>query len=125
MSVDPTLIERVLANLLTNAARHAPKGTPITIAVRQTGPDAVEVSVSDHGQGVSAERRADLFGLNARRDLDSGAGLGLIIARTFVEAHGQSIWVDGSPAGGARFCFTLATSPLVGRRRAVVADSRH
>ena len=125
VSVDPTLIERVLANLLTNAARHAPKGTAITIAVHQIGPDAVELSVSDRGQGVSAERRSDLFGLNARRDVDSGAGLGLIIARTFIEAHGQSIWLDGTPAGGARFCFTLATSPLVGGRHAVAADSRH
>ena len=125
VSVDPTLIERVLANLLANSARHAPKGSPITVAVRPTGPDAVELSVSDHGPGVSAERRADLFGLNARRDMDSGAGLGLIIARTFVEAHGQSIWVDGPPAGGARFCFTMATSPLVGGRNAVAADSRH
>jgi len=125
VSVDAPLIERVLANLLTNAARHAPKGTSITIAVRRTGPDAIELSVSDHGRGVSVGRRADLFGFNARREFDSGAGLGLIIARTFVEAHGQSIWVDGSPAGGARFSFTLATSPHVGGRHAVAADSRH
>ena len=125
VAVDPTLIERVLANLLANAARHAPKGTPITVAVRRTGPGAVEVSVSDRGPGVSAERRADLFGLSARRDIDSGAGLGLTIARTFVEAHGQSIWVDDSPTGGARFCFTLPTSAFVGGSYAVAADSRH
>jgi len=125
VDVDPTLIGRVLANLLANAARHAPKGTPITVAVRQSAPDVVELSVSDRGQGVSAERRADLFGLNARRDIDTGAGLGLVIARTFVEAHGQSIWVDGSPAGGARFCFTVPTSQSVGGRLAVAADSRH
>ena len=60
-----------------------------------------------------------------RRDRDSGAGLGLIIARTFVEAHGQTIWVDDSPAGGARFCFTLPTSPLIEGGSAVAADTRH
>ena len=74
---------------------------------------------------MSTERRADIFGLNARRDEDAGAGLGLIIARTFVEAHGQRIWVDDDPAGGARFCFTLPTSPASGRELSVVTDSRH
>jgi two-component system sensor histidine kinase KdpD len=125
VSVDPTLIGRVLANLLTNAARHAPRGTTVTVTGRRAGRDAVELSVADHGHGVSPERRADLFGLNARRDTDSGAGLGLIIARTFVEAHGQTIRVEDSPAGGARFSFTLPTSPLVGGRAAVGTDSRH
>jgi two-component system sensor histidine kinase KdpD len=125
VSVDPTLIERVVTNLLTNAVRHAPKGTAVTIAARRAGSDAVELSVADRGHGVSPERRADLFGLNARRDIDSGAGLGLIIARTFVEAHGQTIRVDDSPAGGACFSFTLPTSPLVGGRSVVAADSRH
>jgi len=123
--VDAPLIERVVANLVTNAARHAPRGTPILVTARSIGPDTVEVSVVDHGRGVDPERRADLFGLNARRDTDTGAGLGLIIARTFVEAHGQAIRVDDSPAGGARFCFTLPTSPLVGGRSTVAADSRH
>jgi two-component system, OmpR family, sensor histidine kinase KdpD len=125
VTVDPTLIERVLANLLANAARHAPRGTAVLVAARRSGSGVVELSVSDHGLGVGAERHADLFGLAARRDADSGAGLGLIIARTFVEAHGQSIWVDGSPVGGARFCFTLPASPLVGGRTAVAADPRH
>ena len=125
VTIDPVLIERVVANLLTNAARHAPRGTTISVTAHPAAPDAVELSVSDHGHGVSAERRADIFGLNARRDTDGGAGLGLIIARTFVEAHGGTIRVDDSPAGGARFTFTLPAVPAVGRRPAVATDSRH
>lgn len=123
--IDPMLIERVLVNLLTNAARHAPKSTAISIVARRTATDDVEVSVADSGPGVSPERRADIFGLNARREQDAGAGLGLIIARTFVEAHGQRIWVDDTPAAGARFCFALSASPVTERGGAVVTDSRH
>jgi hypothetical protein len=46
-------------------------------------------------------RRDEIFGLFARRDDDAGAGLGLTIAKTFVEAHGQRIWVETAPGGGA------------------------
>ena len=49
----------------------------------------------------------------ARRHNDAGAGLGLTIAKTFIEAHGQRIWVDEAPSGGAMFCFTLSvTEPI-------------
>ena len=125
VTIDPALIERVLANLLANAARYAPRGTSITVTARRTGADTVEVTVADAGPGVSAERRADIFGLNARREADTGAGLGLIIARTFVEAHGHRIWVDDAPQGGARFSFTLSASPTIGKELTVVTDSRH
>jgi two-component system sensor histidine kinase KdpD len=63
--------------------------------------------VTDHGPGVDPGRRDEIFRLFARRDDDAGAGLGLTIAKTFVEAHGQRIWVEDAPGGGARFCFTL------------------
>ena len=63
--------------------------------------------MTDHGPGVDPGRRDEIFGLFARRDDDAGAGLGLTIAKTFVEAHGQHIWVEDAPGGGARFCFTV------------------
>ena len=115
VDVDRTLIARVLTNLLENAIRHAPKGTPITITAMASPPEGVLVLVADRGPGVSPDRRDEVFGMLARRDADAGAGLGLTIARTFVEAHGQRIWVEDSPGGGARFCFTLpvAVSPAV------------
>jgi two-component system sensor histidine kinase KdpD len=133
VTVDPMLIDRVLANLLANAARYAPKHSSIRIVARSVAPDGVEVSVVDRGPGVSRERQADIFGLNARRNEDSGAGLGLIIAKTFVEAHGQRIWVDDAPGGGARFSFTLPVGPTspehvvpaAERSSSVGADSHH
>jgi two-component system sensor histidine kinase KdpD len=112
VDVDVTLISRVLTNLLENAVRHGPKGTPITIGARLL-PDAVAIFVADRGPGVSPEQRDEVFGLLARRDSDAGAGLGLSIARTFVEAHGQRIWVEDAPCGGAQFCFTLPIAHFV------------
>jgi len=133
VTVDPMLIDRVLANLLANAVRYAPKNSSIRIVARTVAPDCVEVSVVDRGPGVSRERQVDIFGLNARRNEDSGAGLGLIIAKTFVEAHRQRIWVDDAPGGGARFSFTLPVGPTspehalpaVERSSSVGADSHH
>ena len=73
IDVDLVLISRVLTNLLENAIRHGPKGTPITIQAELTARGArSSVSVTDHGPGVSPERRNEVFGLFARRDGDAG-----------------------------------------------------
>jgi two-component system sensor histidine kinase KdpD len=125
VDVDVVLISRVLANLLTNAARHSPKGTLITIRAKNTDTTTIEVSVTDHGPGVSSDRREEIFGLLARRDNDAGAGLGLTIAKTFVEAHGQRIWVDDAPEGGARFCFTLPVAASIPKEPSIGADTHH
>jgi len=125
VNVDVTLISRVLTNLLENAIRHAPKGTPITIGAAPHRPDAVDVFVADHGPGVSPEQRDEIFGLLARRSTDAGAGIGLSIARTFVEAHGERIWVDDAPDGGARFWFTLPTAQLIPEEPPRGAGARH
>src|ERR1019366_7675091 len=93
--------------LLENAARYAPKGSSIMIRAESASQETIKVSVTDHGPGIDPGQRDEVFGLHARRDRDAGAGLGLTIARTFVEAHGQQIWVEDAPEGGARFCFTL------------------
>nr|WP_232792187.1 ATP-binding protein [Actinacidiphila yeochonensis] len=107
LDVDTVLIGRVLTNLLENAARYAPPGTAITLRAHQESPAAVTVSVTDHGPGIPANRREDVFGFFFRREADSGTGLGLAIAKIFVEAHQQRIWTDQTPGGGARFTFTL------------------
>ena len=125
VDVDPLLIERVLTNLVVNAVRHAPRGTPVTIAAEQVGPDTVELSITDCGPGIAPERRDDIFNLHARRQGDSGAGLGLTIARTFVEAHGQRLWVEDGPGGGARFRCTLSTWAPERKEEGVVADPGH
>jgi two-component system, OmpR family, sensor histidine kinase KdpD len=111
IDVDVVLMSRVLANLVDNAVRHSPAGAPVLIRAAAVTPDTIELSVTDSGPGVDPGRRSEIFELFARRDDDAGAGLGLTIAKTFVEAHGQRIWVEDAPGGGARFCFTLPVAP--------------
>ena len=107
IDADLVLMSRVLANLVDNGVRHSPCGAPVLIRAAALMPEVIELSVTDRGPGVDPGRREEIFGLFARRDHDAGAGLGLAIAKTFVEAHGQRIWVEDAPGGGARFCFTL------------------
>ena len=123
VDVDITLISRVLTNLVQNAIRYSPKGAPVTISARLSQPGTVEVSVTDQGPGISPSRRDEIFMLFVRRADDAGAGLGLTIAKTFIEAHGQRIWVEEAPGGGARFCFTLPAAANVAEERELAEDS--
>ena len=107
IDADLVLMSRVLANLVDNAVRHSPVGAPVLIRAAAVASGVIALSVTDHGPGVDPGRRDEIFGLFARRDDDASAGLGLTIAKTFVEAHGQHIWVEDAPGGGARFCFTV------------------
>ena len=113
VEADTMLIARVLTNLIENAIRHGPRGTPITIRATAPrigidgGPPVVEVSVTDQGRAIEPHRRDEIFGLLMRRPGDSGAGIGLSIAKTFIQAHGQRIWVEEAEPRGNRFCFTL------------------
>jgi two-component system sensor histidine kinase KdpD len=125
IDVDLVLIARVLTNVLTNAVRHSPKASSITIRAIRADTETIELSVTDHGPGVPPDRRGDIFGLLARRDDDTGAGLGLSIAKTFVEAHHQRIWVDNAPDGGAKFCFTLPVALSIPEELRVAEDSHH
>jgi two-component system sensor histidine kinase KdpD len=104
--IDSILIGQVLANLLDNAARHAPPDTPITVA-GNVKDDRIVVSVTDHGPGVPKSEQTEVFDRFVRFDTGGRAGLGLTIAKTFVETHGQRIWVEDAADGGARFVFTL------------------
>jgi K+-sensing histidine kinase KdpD len=117
VDVDVTLISRVLANLLHNAVRHSPKDSPIVLGARLTGPETVEVSVTDHGPGISPSRRDEIFTVFERQADDAGAGLGLTIAKTFIEAHEQRIWVEDAPAaarGSVSRCRSRQTSQRSG-----------
>jgi two-component system sensor histidine kinase KdpD len=125
VDIDLVLISRVLTNLLENAIRHSPKNSPVTIGGALITPQTIEVSVTDHGPGISPDRRNGIFELFARRAGDAGAGLGLTIAKTFIEAHGQRIWVQDVSQGGARFCFTLPVAAPIPEELKVAADSRH
>jgi two-component system sensor histidine kinase KdpD len=114
VDVDHLLVGQVIANLLENADRHAPPDSALTIAA-EIRDERVAVSVTDQGPGVPPEERETVFDSFVRFDTGGRSGLGLAIAKTFVEAHGERIWVDNGPEGGARFVFTL---PLAATNRA-------
>jgi len=105
---DSILVEQVLINLLENATKYTPAGSPITIAARAKEGE-VEVEVADRGPGVpeaDAERVFDKF-YRAREKEGGGVGLGLTICRGIINAHGGRIWVEPREGGGSRFRFTL------------------
>jgi len=117
VDVDTLLIGQVLANLLDNANRHAPPESVITVAGELRG-DRVALSVSDEGPGIPAEEREVVFDRFVRFDTGGRTGLGLTIAKTFVEAHGERIWVEDTDGTGSRFVFTLPTAPANGAEMA-------
>ena len=111
VDVDVVLMEQVLANLLDNAARHSPDGMPVSVSAHARG-DVVELSVTDRGPGVPMSERDRVFTMFSRLGTQGRAGLGLAIAKAFVEAHGQTIHVDDAPGGGARFVVTPPAAPV-------------
>jgi two-component system, OmpR family, sensor histidine kinase KdpD len=111
---DPTLLEQIIVNMLDNAARFAPSGTPVKIEASARSGDVV-IAVSDAGPGVpphQRERIFDLFWRAANGDRNgAGTGLGLSIVRGFTEAMGGRITVGERPGGGASFVVELPQPP--------------
>ena len=106
---DAVLVERVLCNLLENAAKYTPSGSSIVIYAVQRG-EFVRVMVYDNGPGLPRGREEAIFEKFTRGEKESskpGVGLGLAICRAIVEAHGGTIAADKSPLGGAAVVFTL------------------
>ena len=107
---DRRRIVQVLGNLLSNAARHSPDSAPIRVAAESDGVH-VAVSVRDEGRGVAPEQLPHLFRKYALGDggrAAKGMGLGLVICKGLVEAHGGRIRAESGGTGqGARFVFTL------------------
>jgi two-component system sensor histidine kinase KdpD len=108
VEVDRVLIGQVLVNLLDNAHRHSPANSLITVRSELRG-NQVTVSVTDQGPGVAPGDREIIFDRFTQFDTGGRAGLGLTIAKTFVEAHGEHLWYEENPEGGARFVFSLPT----------------
>jgi two-component system sensor histidine kinase KdpD len=105
--LDSVLMEQVFINLLENAARHTPAGTPIEISAA-AGKEFVTIEVEDGGPGLAADELERVFEkFYHAKSPTAGAGLGLAICRAVVNAHGGRIWAENRPAGGAVFRFTL------------------
>ncbi len=111
---DSALTEQALANLLLNAARHTPEGTPVFLtAGMERGGRRVFFTVADRGPGFPAEMRERLFKKFERGDAAKagGLGLGLSLVRGFVAAQGGEIVVGENPGGGAVFTIYLLHQP--------------
>lgn len=110
--LDAVLLEQVFINLLENAARYTPAGTPVEISAQAT-PDGVQVSVADRGPGLPVgeeDRIFEKFYRGASAEPGKGVGLGLTICRGIITAHGGRIWAAPRPGGGALIHFTLPLS---------------
>ena len=111
---DAVRVELVLKNLLNNAAKYSADGTEIRVSVKKVD-DHVLTSVKDQGKGISPEDQDRLFKSFERLAETSttkpGLGLGLLVCRRLVEAHGGKIWVESELGQGSTFFFTL---PLAG-----------
>lgn len=111
---DPVLLERVLANLVSNALRHGGDGGEVVVRAEALGSEVV-VRVVDRGPGVARADRSRMFEpfqrLYADRDPSSGVGLGLAVARGFAEALGAELEADDTPGGGLTMVLTLPRAP--------------
>jgi signal transduction histidine kinase len=111
--VDPEVVERVLANLLSNAAKYAPPGSGVTVSTGLAGEQA-ELVVADQGPGVRHEDRALIFTRFYRGDspvavATRGAGIGLAVVRELVERSWGTVRVEDVEGGGARFVVRFPT----------------
>ncbi|MGW5106902.1 ATP-binding protein [Nocardia sp. NPDC004123] len=106
---DPGLLERVLANLIDNAARYSPRDSMVRVAAEQVG-KRVAVTVVDTGPGVPTGLEDQLFEPFQRlgdRDTSTGVGLGLSVVRGFVDAMGGTVHAEPTPGGGLTMVIDL------------------
>jgi signal transduction histidine kinase len=114
VEADPSRLEQVLENLLSNAAKYSFSETEILVSV-ESGPEEVTVSVTNQGLGIPADEMEGLF-TRYRRTRTAmegkipGIGLGLYITKGLVEAHGGRIWVESEVGKNTTFRFTLPLS---------------
>lgn len=109
---DAGLLERILANLLSNAVRHSPTGLPIELSAIQVG-DRVDLRVIDHGSGMDDLDPDHLFTpfQSSGDRTPSGIGLGLAIAHGFAEAMGGQLTATATPGGGLTVTTSLPVVP--------------
>lgn len=111
---DPSLLERILQNLLDNAIKYSPYGESIHLSARLeeangSNPRRLLLTVADAGPGILPELQARLFEkYTTGEDAGSGSGLGLPFCQMALAAQGQQIWLESTPGKGTTFTFSLA-----------------
>jgi two-component system OmpR family sensor kinase/two-component system sensor histidine kinase BaeS len=110
VDVDAFRINEVLSNLLSNALRHTPSGGSITVSA-SAGDGGIAFTVADTGSGIPPEALPHVFDRFAKEEGSPGAGLGLAIAKSLVEAHGGELTAESEPGRGTTMRFALPAGP--------------
>jgi signal transduction histidine kinase len=116
LTADPERLAQVLAGLLSNALRHTTPGGNVTVTTQLAGP-AVEITITDSGDGIAAEHLPHIFERFYRADTardraHGGSGIGLTIAKALITAHGGTLTAaSGGPGTGAQFTIMLPPDP--------------
>ncbi|MDR2188023.1 MAG: hypothetical protein LBE62_08230 [Azonexus sp.] len=111
LSSDPVMVERMIANLVSNAIRYTPTGGRVLVAARQRG-DMIRIEVRDNGVGIAPEHQAAIFDEfyqvgNPARESNKGLGLGLSIVNRLARLLGVNISLASRPGAGATFALTI------------------
>jgi len=111
VTVDGPKIQQVIVNFLSNAVQHTPPNSTVEVCASGEGSN-LKVSITDQGAGIPPEEKARLFmpferGSTKKTAGEKSTGLGLVIARKIVEAHGGSVSVESETGKGATFSFTI------------------
>ncbi len=111
---DKTMLDSILTNLIKNAIKFTDKGS-IEVGCNQQGNDDFLFYVKDTGKGIKADKLEAIFGRFVQEDSSftrnhEGSGLGLSIAKAYVETLGGSIWVESEPGEGSCFYFTIPSA---------------
>lgn len=111
VKADPIMLERALFNLVANAIKFSPNGAKVNVSATAVG-NRAEISIEDNGPGIAEDQQKDIFerfkqGTNRSTKPYASSGLGLSIAKAFIELQKGKIWVVSSIGSGSTFKFTL------------------
>ena len=115
---DEHKVRQVITNLIGNALRYSPEGSPIEIRVSSDASvGSATIEIVDHGEGIPEQFRAKIFDRFWRADTSrnretGGSGLGLSIVKSIIAAHGGTVSVHETPGGGATFRVSLPLAPV-------------
>ena len=112
IQADPLRLDQVLNNLLSNAVKFSREGGEVELGAAQEDGTTVKVWVRDTGVGIASREIGQIFqkyrqAASAKSSKDKGTGLGLVICKMIVEAHGGTIWVESEEGRGTTFTFSL------------------